>query len=194
MKTMHVNPFLKITALSVLGGAWLLSCSDDDPEPINETEVITTVTVTLMPTAGGGETITLQFRDLDGDGPGTPDITVSGEFSVNTDYSGSISLLNETVSPAEDITEEVATEKEEHQFFFQTEAGLQITTSYADQDSNGNPVGLAFNLSAGEVSSGIFTVTLIHEPDKTAMGVADGNIAHAGGETDVQVSFNVSIL
>ena len=56
-----------------------MSCSDDDdnPEEINEEETITTMTVTLTP-QGGGTEIILASRDLDGDGPDDPDITVLG--------------------------------------------------------------------------------------------------------------------
>ena len=42
------------------------SCSDDDdtPEPVNEEEVITTLTVTLD---SGSDTVVMQYQDLDGD-------------------------------------------------------------------------------------------------------------------------------
>ncbi|MEZ4857824.1 MAG: hypothetical protein R2781_03350 [Flavobacteriaceae bacterium] len=57
--------------------ATLIGCKkDDDAEPVNEEEVITTVTVTLVP-EGGGATVILQSRDLDGDGPNAPVVTVS---------------------------------------------------------------------------------------------------------------------
>ena len=47
------------------------SCSDDDdaPEPINEEEVITTMTVTLVNHQNGNDVVTMQTQDLDGDGP-----------------------------------------------------------------------------------------------------------------------------
>ena len=35
---------------------------------------------------------------------------------------------------------------------------------------------------------GQFTVTLRHEPDKSAQGVSAGDITNAGGETDIEVS------
>ena len=34
---------------------------------------------------------------------------------------------------------------------------------------------------------------LRHEPDKSAAGVSSGDITNAGGETDIEVSFNVII-
>ncbi|SMC71977.1 type 1 periplasmic binding fold superfamily protein [Cellulophaga tyrosinoxydans] len=163
----------------------LTSCSDDDtPELINEEEVITTLTVTLTPDDGSA-TVILQSQDLDGTGA---DITVSGVLLANTNYSGSIVLLNETVSPAEDITLEVIEEAEEHQFFYTVGSGLNITTSYDNFDSNDNPLGTEFTAVTGEASNGTLTFTLRHEPTKPNTGISD-----AGGETDILASFNVVV-
>jgi hypothetical protein len=167
-----------------------ISCSSDDPDPVNEEEVITTITVVLSAT--GQNDVTLQSRDLDGDGPDAPVITVSGSLAPNTTYAGSITLLNETESPVEDITEEVEEEDEEHQFFFEF-SGSITNVVYADQDANGNPVGLDFDLTTGATGPGTVLITLRHEPNKTAQGVADGDITNAGGETDIAQSFTVSV-
>ncbi|WP_340198710.1 type 1 periplasmic binding fold superfamily protein [Ascidiimonas sp. W6] len=164
------------------------SCSSDDPAPVNEEEIITTMTVVL--TATGQNTVTLQSRDLDGDGPDEPVITISGPLTTNTTYTGSITLLNETVSPVEDITEEVEEEDEEHQFFYQT-SGSVASTAYNDEDSNGNPVGLNFTLTTGGTGPGTIQITLRHEPNKSASGVANGDITNADGETDIAQLFNV---
>ena len=188
MKTrLLVFNFIMATAIIAL------SCSsDDNPVPVNEEEVITTMTLTLVP-QGGGDNVVLQTRDLDGDGPNPPVVTVSGDFSSNTSYDGSIVLLNETESPAEDITEEVEEEADEHQFFFQLGGTIDVTAAYADTDDNGNPIGLSFTLSAGDASNGTLTVILRHQPDKDATGVSDGDITNAGGETDIEQTFQVSI-
>jgi len=167
-----------------------VGCSKDDPEPPNQEELITTLVYSLSSTAG--ETVELRFEDLDGDGGMSPVIT-GGTLSANTVYQGAITLLNESESPAENITLEVAEEDLEHQFFFtSTIAGLDI--SYTDQDGDGNPVGLASSIATGAAGSGTITVILRHEPNKSASGVADGNIANAGGETDIEVTFDVTVL
>ena len=63
---------LKIVGLFCLSLLVFAACSDDDtPDPVNEEEVITTMTVTLTP-VGGGTAITLRSQDLDGDGPNAP--------------------------------------------------------------------------------------------------------------------------
>jgi hypothetical protein len=93
-------------------------------------------------------------------------------------------LLNESETPSEDVTEEIEEEDEDHQFFFQVSAALKLTHSYDDQDGNGNPVGLTNKITTGASSSGTLTLTLRHEADKSASGVAAGDITNAGGETD----------
>ncbi len=179
----------KFLSLIVSSAIFFVACSNDDdtPEPVNEEEVITTLTVTLTP-QGGGTAITLQTRDLDGEGPNAPVITVSDNLAAGTTYDGTIVLLNETESPAENITEEVEAEDDEHQFFFTVESGLDITTDYSNFDGDGNPLGTEFTLSAGAASSGTFTVTLRHQPTKPNTGLAD-----AGGETDISASFDVVV-
>jgi hypothetical protein len=182
---MNFNPK---TVLGLLAAGLLtVSCSndDDDPEVINDEEVITTMNVTLTAASGN---ITLQSQDLDGDGPNAPVIDISGNLAANTTYSGSIELLNETESPAEDITEEVAEEDDEHQFFFLA-SGAVTGTDYADADGDGNPLGILFTLTTGDAGNGTLQITLRHEPKKPN----DGSLSDAGGETDIAQTFNVVI-
>tara|TARA_B110000259_G_scaffold156259_1_gene177720 strand:+ start:152 stop:697 length:546 start_codon:yes stop_codon:yes gene_type:complete len=164
------------------------SCSDDDdntPDPVNDEEVITTLTVTLD---SGSDTVVMQYQDLDGDGSNAAVVTVSGSLNANTIYDGSIVLLNETEDPAENITEEVEEEDLDHQFFYTVGSGLNVTTDYADADSMGNPLGLSFILTTSEASSGALTFTLRHEPNKPNDGLET-----AGGETDIDVTFDVIV-
>ena len=181
---------LRLSAL-VLTTALFIACnSDDDATIVNEEEVITTVQVTLTP-QGGGAAVTLTSRDLDGDGPQAPVVTVSGPVSAGVAYSGEVSFLNELANPTEDITEEVAAEGEEHQVFYQ-QNGLG-TFTYTDEDENSDPIGLEFNYTAGTAATGTLTVTLRHEPNKDAQGVAEGIITNAGGSTDAEVVFSVVV-
>ena len=185
---------LKSIALIALAVISLSSCNNDDENttPVNEEEVITTVTTTLI---GGGQTIVLTSRDLDGDGPNAPVVTVSGNLVAGTTYLGSTQFLNELVNPAEDITEEVEEEGADHQVFYQLASSLGIVTyDAANVDENGNPLGLNFTLVAGTSgTTGILTVTLRHEPNKTASNVSTGDITNAEGSTDAEVSFSITI-
>ncbi|MDC1104042.1 type 1 periplasmic binding fold superfamily protein [Polaribacter sp.] len=167
------------------------ACSSDDPEVVNEEELITTLTATLKP-IGGGTDIILKSVDLDGDGPDAPVISVSANLSANTNYSGVLKVENETESPAEDITLEVLEEDEEHQFFF-TPTNNIATVTYDDMDGDGNPIGVQFSLATTTAATGNLTITLRHEPIKTASGVSNGDITNAGGETDVQAVFPITV-
>ena len=100
--------------------------------------------------------------------------------------------MNETVTPAENITEEVEEEGDEHQFFF-TPTNNVVTVAYADMDINGDPIGIEFTLRTTNASSGNLTVTLIHEPNKNAAGVSSGDITNAGGETDAEATFAIGV-
>lgn len=165
------------------------SCSPDDELP-EEEEVITEVIWTLTP-QGGGDVVTLTFLDADGDGGNDPVVT-GGTLTANTTYDGSITLANTIESPAEDITAEVAEEDKEHQFFFSTTvAGLTI--AYADADGDSNPVGLENTVTTTDAGQGTLGLVLRHEPDKNASGVSDGDITNAGGETDIEVTFDVEV-
>jgi len=181
-----------LLALSTVLFLTITSCkNDDDGECCDPPEeLITDLVYTLTSTSG--EVVTLTFSDPDGDGGNTPTIT-GGTLSANATYAGSIVLTNASVNPAEDITAEVAEEDADHQFFFAASSGLNATVAYGDQDASGNPVGLSSTVTTGDASSGTMTVTLRHEPNKGGSGVASGDITNAGGETDIEVTFDITI-
>ena len=181
----------RLLALFLATSLVITSCSKDDaPTPVNEEELITTVTTTLV---GGGQTIILTSKDLDGvEGSNAPVFTITGgDLVAGRTYTGSTTFLNESVSPTEDITEEVSAEGADHQVFYQLPATLG-TITYDDVDANDKPIGLEFTLVAASpgVSNNLI-VTLRHLPNKSADGVAAGNITNAGGTTDARVTFPV---
>lgn len=139
----------------------------------------------------GAETISLSFNDPDGDG-GTAPVIVGGTLKANTTYSGSIKLYNLHDGSYDDLTPEILSEGTKHQFFFtSTVAGVMV--SYDDKDVSNNPIGLTSKLQTGNAGSGLLKVTLKHEPNKSAMGVSGGDMTNAGGETDADISFPITI-
>jgi hypothetical protein len=176
----------------LLSTFFFISCEQDNPEVVNEDELITTVEVTLK---SNSQTIVLKSTDLDGDGPSDQEIEViGGPFTKNTVYTGTVTFLNESVNPSINISDEVLAEAEEHQLFFQAPAAFG-TFVYDDADADEKPLGLEFTLTTGSTAiSGNLTVILKHEPNKSALGVSSGNIENAGGSTDVQVIFPIQIL
>jgi hypothetical protein len=164
-----------------------ISCNSDDdaPVPVNEEELITSVVVNLV---GGGTVVSIESRDLDGDGPNDPVISVSGNLTAGVTYEGSVIFLNESVTPIEDITLEVEEEADEHQVMFVLGTGLDGVITYENNDSDGNPLGTQFTLTPNAAGTGNFTVVLRHEPTKPN----DGTLNGAGGETDVSATFDLT--
>ena len=190
---------LKYYLSTILFLTLIISCSKDSitvaadesaevPDEVEEQEVITTMTITLTPTSGSTAVVTLQTQDLDGDGPNAPEVTVSGNLTAGVVYSGDMEWLNELVSPAEVVTEEIEEKDLEHQVFYTPAGGLDVTVEYANNDSAGNPLGTEFTLTANTASSGSLTFTLVHEPTKPNTGLED-----AGGEIDIETAFNITI-
>lgn len=188
MKTMKT---IKLLALLFVSSLTVLSCSSDDDNTNgggeNEEELITTVIYTLTNNANNADVVTLTFTDLDGEGGADGTYDVSGPFTAGATYTGAIQLLNATENPAENITEEVEEEGNEHEFFYSNTAGLTITKT--DNDSNGNPVGIETTVATGTAATGSITVILKHEPTKPN----DNTAAGAGGSTDVEVTFSVQV-
>jgi hypothetical protein len=173
-----------------------ISCSNEnDATPVNEEELITTITAVFTP-EGGGLAVTLNSRDLDGDGPNAPVITISGPFAQNTTYNGIVTFTNESVSPAEDITAEIVAEAEDHQIFYQTTGSLPdfiYSTTAENVDANGKPIGLETVFTTTTAATGVLKISLIHLPNKTAAGVAAGDPTNAGGNTDATEEFTVRV-
>lgn len=185
--TMHL---LKLLALFSFVALILQSC-DPDPDPEEPQELITNLSYTLTP-SNGEPPVVLTFSDIDGDGGDAPIIN-GGSLAAGTTYTGVIELSDESKTPIESITEEIDEEADEHQFFFSSTNSI-ATVSYDDTDSMGNPVGLSTTLvTAADSVSGSLTITLRHEPNKSASGVAGGDITNAGGETDIEVSFPIDV-
>ncbi len=199
-----MRPVPLLTALTLSVSA----CSDvKNPDITNEGEVITTVELTLVPSAGGDE---LVFTWTDPENDGEP---VIDAFTVpaSTDFTASVRFLNALEDPAEDITLEVAEEADEHQVFFTGSAvagpatdaeDAALTHAYADEDGNGLPVGLENDLSSGVAGTGDLVLTLRHMPPEgsvavkvagTAEAVAAGGFGAIGGDTDVSVTFAVTV-
>ncbi|MGK0365434.1 MAG: hypothetical protein ACI85O_002500 [Saprospiraceae bacterium] len=166
------------------------SCEDEMPIVELPEEVITTLTYDLV-SEDGSDTVTLTFKDLDGDGGNDPEIT-GGALQSNTTYNGQITLLNESETPSEDITEEVAEEDDEHQLFFSSTGDL-VAVTYEDVDENSAPVGLVTKLTTTVTGSTDLKITLRHQPTKDGENVAAGDITNAGGSTDIEVTFPVTV-
>lgn len=206
MRKSNRSRFLGLAAVAVTA----IACVGDDGHGDDhghehETEIISTVELTFSP-AAGGDPVVVAFRDPDGDGgmSGTADDL---ELVAGETYSLSIRLLNELDDPAEDITEEVREEAEEHMVFL---SSPMVSITYADLESDYGenlvgddlPVGLVHTVIASAPTSepSELRVVLRHlpelngEPQKTAelpMMAAAGEALP--GDVDVDVTFALTV-
>jgi hypothetical protein len=184
----------KITTLALVALLALSSCSKDDTPPVNEEELITTVTAVFTP-QGGGATVTLLYKDLDGDGLNALN-EVTGNFVQNKTYDVAVTFKNEAADPIEDITPEIITEGEDHQLFYEKTGTLNAFTygtASGNFDVNGKPIGLQSVFTTIGAASGTLKITLKHLPNKSGANVAAGDITNAFGNTDVEVTFDIVV-
>ncbi len=187
----HKFIFIMSCCVTLLVG--MASCKKD-PVIENEEELITDVELQLIPN-GSFETVTCRFSDADGDGGNTPVIVTSGTLKAGVVYDGFITLKNSIANPKQDITQEILDEAEDHQLFYVLSPSLSgaLSVSYSDQDLLNYPIGLKTIFRPSKAGNGGITVILKHLPEKSAPGVSLGDPANAGGETDVEVTFQVTI-
>ena len=187
---------IKLSAV-LLGILAIFGCKKD-PEPVNESELITTMVYSLITsdsTEGAPTDIAnFVFRDLDGDGPNAP-VIIKDTLLANKTYYAIVTLLNESVSPIENINEEILEEGADHQFFYEKSGLNNIAFSYTplEKDVNGNPIGITTILESGVKGNGTIKITLRQEPNKSVLNVARGASSNAGAETVISVSFPVTI-
>ena len=173
------------TFFPILVAAFSAGCDKDDPKPVNEEELITTLTV-ILETGEPEEGVVLRFFDEDGASGGiAPIVTVDGALKAGREYAAVIELLNETTDPAEDITAEIAEEADDHLFCFSTSE--HITVTYDDEDSEGRPIGLVTTWSVSNAGDATVTIRLRHQHG-TKTGECPG-----GGDTDIEVTFDLVI-
>ena len=201
-----MNHFYRFSPLVLL----LSACADveEHDHHDHEHEVMTTVVLDFTSQTDGSE---LSFSWADPEDDGSPVIDDIILLDAD-DYTLSLSFINELEDPAEDLTEEIEDEGDEHQIFFTgsavegpatgTNPDAIITQAYADEDDGGLPVGLENTITTVAAGSGELTVTLRHMPlengetiktDTLAADVADGGFEAIGGDNDVQITFNIEV-
>ena len=198
-----VKSFWQLPILVALILAPFSSCDDNDPIKEDVPELITKVTLTFTPIDGGAAIV---ISASDPDGEGVQDIEADGIINLegNTNYTLTLTLVNELAHPSDpayDITAEVEEEGDEHMFFFGWTNNVFADptgngnvdnrlddVNYNDEDANGLPLGLSTGWTSSDQSAGTFRVILKHQPDlKTETS------SSSDGETDMDVSFMINI-
>ncbi|MEY3563623.1 MAG: hypothetical protein RLZZ294_1629 [Bacteroidota bacterium] len=184
MKTKMLFAFL------LIGIVEFTSCSKEKADP-NEGELITTVRVKLTEKVlgGTGALTVFEFKDLDGEGGAAPSKFDEITLQKGKIYDCVLEILNESVSPADNITAEIIAEAKDHQFYFSATNGL-VSFSNFSADGKGFPLGTTSLWTASSnTGSGTLNITLKHKP-----GVKTANDNVSVGETDISLDFKLKVL
>ncbi len=185
------NKSIQIVA-SILLATLVLSpgCKKEKPEEDNETEVITTVELTIKDSANTSNSKTFVWEDSDGDGGNAPNRIDSILIDKSKTYITEIKILDKTKNPVEDITEEIKEEANDHQMYYSLSPATGVALSITDKDGNNLPLGLNTKMVVGATAVGKKTLNLIlkHKP-----GAKAANDASSVGETDVDITFPMRI-
>lgn len=157
------------------------------PDP--ENEVITTVKLVATNVADAADVVTAQWKDLTPN-DGNPDLT-QATLTLKKDavYNVAVSFLDETKTPADDITLEITDRANYHLICYTPATGLNVTVVRTDHDNNTPQLelGLKTTFTTGAASTGNMQVALHHQP--SGKNGTDCGI----GSTDAQVDFSVTV-
>lgn len=181
-----------IVVLLALIATMFAACKKPDDPIVVEEELITTVKLNV--TDSNNVTKTFIYKVENGFGS-----TTQGNVQIDTImlqpgylYSYSIEVLNESENPAEDITEEILEERDEHLFLFSsspaTGAGALMQND-GSKDNNNLPFNQTGKLQTGGAGHGMLTINLMHAPTDKNGTTPDAS----GGETDAQVTYHVML-
>ena len=101
-------------------------------------------------------------------------------------YTGKVELLDETKTPAGDISAEVKKEANDHLFVYKqvVESPQIIKIDISDKDSKNLPVGLEFTFTALNKGTGKLNVVLKHQP-----GEKNGTPGPGDEDVNVEIPF-----
>lgn len=161
----------------------------------NANEEITTLKLTFTNAANAADVVTATWKDLDGIAGAAPVIDKIS-LKANTTYTVATELLDERKNPADNITNEIEEEGDEHRVFhlFYATATAAVkdsittaaTVTVLDKDSRNLPIGLEISMATKAAFTGFLNVVVRHQP-----GAKDGT--YGPGSTDVLTIFPIEI-
>jgi hypothetical protein len=187
MKNFRYAKKTKVLILSIiLSNILFWNCKNDDVES-EENELITSIKLKFTQ---GTTTQTFTWKDLDGDGGAAPTKDIIS-LKPNTIYGLEVQFLNESQTPAVDITSEIKAEQDEHLLIYTPSPASLLTYTYGDKDSRNLPVGLVGTVKTNNAGVGTLKVQLRHQPPINGSPTKNG-MTNAGSD-DINVDFNVEV-
>ena len=193
MKTNYLNlNFMKTTKFFIMAIFCLTlitSCNDDDdnPEPVNEVELITNVTLTFTNTANAGDVVIMSNVAPDGQ-EGAFTNSVNGAFTAGQSYSLALEITNES-DPADIddvLNDDVIPEGDEHFFKYNNTLDMGMIRDASDlAGASGSSLGVSTTWTTGAAGTGNLQIILVHEPDSADDSNQFGSTTGAGEDFNI---------
>ena len=188
LHSLKIKILMKKTLLLALSlGLFLTACKKDEPSPVEDNEIITTLRLTFTE---GANKLVYTIKDLDGDG-GKPPVAEVIKLVANKTYNVTTEFLDETKTPIVNTTLEIEKESAEHLVVFQQTPATIMTITRTDKDSRNFEIGLKATAKTVAAANGSLKVTLRHQPEVGGKPVKNGT--PAPGSTDFEGSFVVEV-
>ncbi len=174
-----------LLALSL--GFLFVGCDKDEPDPTEDNEFISTMRLTFTE---GSNKLVYSIKDLDGDGGKAPVADVI-KLTPNKTYAVTTEFLDETKTPAVNITSEIEKEGDEHLIVFEQTPASVLSITRTDKDSRSFEIGLKSTFKTTLPTNGNLKVTLKHQPEVGGKPVKNGTASI--GSTDFEGNFVVEV-
>ena len=181
-----------MSSLALIG----IQCKKDEAvvtPPIPGEEYMTTVKLRLENTANPNDTIWATWKDLTPDDTNAPDTTLAIiNVKKNNSYKLAVYILDETKSPAVDITPDIRERGNYHRFFLIPTSSIasKVVVTPTDYDSNSPALYIGLNnlvAISDTIASGKLEGILKHQPN-----TKDGTLAPGSTDIDVFFQFNIT--
>ena len=196
IKTMNTNylNFIKTSKFfiaAIFCITLITSCNNDDdnPDPVNEVELITNVTLTFTNNANSADVVVMKNIAPDGQ-EGAFTNTVNGTFTAGQSYSLDLEITNESdPSDVDDIlNDDIIPEGDEHFFKYNNSLGMGMIRDASDlAGAGGTRLGVSTTWTTASAGSGNLQIILVHEPDSADDSNQFGSTT--GGEEDYNITF-----
>ena len=196
IKTMNTNylNFIKTSKFfiaAIFCITLITSCNNDDdnPDPVNEVELITNVTLTFTNNANSADVVVMKNIAPDGQ-EGAFTNTVNGTFTAGQSYSLDLEITNESdPSDVDDIlNDDIIPEGDEHFFKYNNSLGMGMIRDASDlAGANGTRLGVSTTWTSGAAGTGNLQIILVHQPETAYDSNQFGSTT--GGEEDFNITF-----
>ena len=182
----------KLTGTLLLSAALVFAfngCSKDEKTvspPLPGNEFLTTVQLIVTNAADATDTKTVAVKGLPGQAIDNSKAALT--LKKNAVYNVQVKFLDETKSPAGDVTTDISDRRNYHLICFVVSGGAALTVQRTDKDTNtpALEVGLQDKFTTVAASTGSLNVKLRHQPNAKTGDCAPGS-------TDADVNFPITI-